>query len=45
MSIVEVEADALEEGAEGITRVARQIAQLALGVSAGLEPSKGSRRI
>jgi hypothetical protein len=45
MSIVEVEADALEEGAEGITRVARQIAQLALGVSTGLEPSKGADRL
>ena len=45
MSIVEVEADALEEGAEVVARIARQIAQLALGVSTGLVPRKSAERL
>lgn len=45
MSILEVEADAVEEGAEVVARVARQIAQLALGVSTGLVPSKSAERL
>ena len=44
-SIVEVEVDAAEEGAEEIERVARRLAQLALGVSTGLVPSRRAERL
>ena len=45
MSIVEIETDALEEGAEAVAQVGRQIAQLALGVCTGLESSESSDRL
>jgi hypothetical protein len=44
-SIVEVEVDAAEEGADETERVARRLAQLALGVSTGLVPSKRAERL
>ncbi len=44
-SIIAVELDAAEEGADEIERVTRQLAQLALGVSTGLAPSKRADRL
>jgi hypothetical protein len=44
-SIIEVEVEAAEEGADAVEQVARQIAQLALGVSMGLEPSDRAERL
>jgi len=44
-SIIEVEVEAAEEGADAVEHVARQIAQLALGVSMGLEPSDRAERL
>jgi hypothetical protein len=44
-AIVAVELDAAEEGADEIERVTRQLAQLALGVSTGLVPSKRAERL
>jgi hypothetical protein len=44
-AIVAVELGAAEEGAEAIERVARQLAQLALGVSTGLPPSPRAERL
>lgn len=42
---IEVEADAAEEGAEETERVARRIAQLALGVFSGLGDSERAQRL
>jgi hypothetical protein len=44
-AIVAVELSAAEEGAEEIERVTRQLAQLALGVSTGLAPSRRAERL
>jgi hypothetical protein len=44
-SIIEVEVEASEEGADAVEQVARQIAQLALGVSMGLMPSHRAERL
>ena len=44
-ALIAVELDAAEEGADEIERVARQLAQLALGVSTGLPPSKRAERL
>jgi len=44
-SIIEVEVEAAEEGADAVEQVARQIAQLALGVSMGLAPSDRAGRL
>ncbi len=44
-AIIAVELDAAERGAHAIERVARQLAQLALGVSTGLAPSKRAERL
>lgn len=44
-SIIEVEVEAAEEGADTVEQVARQIAQLALGVSMGLAPSDRAERL
>ncbi len=44
-AIVAVELGAAEEGADEIERVTRQLAQLALGVSTGLPPSKRAERL
>ncbi len=44
-SIIAVELDAAEEGADEIERVTRQMAQLTLGVSTGLVPSKRADRL
>jgi hypothetical protein len=43
--LVAVEVEAAEEGAEATERVARQVAQLALGVSTGLVPSTRAERL
>jgi hypothetical protein len=42
---ITVEVAAAEEGADDTERAARRIAQLALGVSSGLEPSKRAERL
>jgi len=44
-SIIEVEVEAAEEGADAVELVARQIAQLGLGVSMGLVPSHRAERL
>ena len=44
-SIIEVEVEAAEEGADAVEQLARQIAQLALGVSMGLAPSDRAERL
>jgi hypothetical protein len=44
-SIIEVEVEAAEEGADAVEQVVRQIAQLALGVSMGLVPSHRADRL
>jgi hypothetical protein len=44
-AIVAVELGAAEEGADEIERVTRQLAQLALGVSTGMPPSKRAERL
>ena len=44
-SIIEVEVEAAEEGADAVEQVARQIGQLALGVSMGLAPSDRAERL
>jgi len=44
-SIIGVEVEAAEEGADAVEHVARQIAQLALGVSMGLVPSDRAERL
>jgi hypothetical protein len=43
--IISVELHAAEEGAAEVERVTRQLAQLALGVSTGLVPSKRAERL
>ncbi len=44
-SVIAVELDAAEQGADEIERVTRQLAQLALGVSTGLAPGKRAERL
>ena len=44
-SVILVEVDAAEEGADEIERVVRRLAQLALGVSTGLVPSRRAERL
>jgi hypothetical protein len=45
LSIIAVELEAAEEGADEIERITRQLAQLALGVSTGLAPGKRAERL
>jgi len=45
MARIDVETDAAEEGADETDRIARRVAQLALGVSSALEPNEHVERL